>query len=79
MMRSNVHPCPHTIHSHTIRTSTGKTVVVCDACYKKIMLILSSKRVMDTFYTRNLTLEEQYKIRRERADRYAMSEVGMGM
>lgn len=76
MQTSNVKSCPHAGHSQAIRTSNGKTVLLCDQCHVKVMLIISSKRVMDDFYIRQLPLEHQYKIRRERAEMYALSTVG---
>lgn len=71
MRKITIRFCPHQLRKQVIfELQISQTHILCDSCYEKIMLLLSSKRVMDEFYIRQLPLEHQYKIRREKAQIY---------
>lgn len=50
MKRSNVNPCPHKdAHKHIIRTSDGRTALLCDDC-----LVAMESRLADPLFIRGM-------------------------
>lgn len=67
MKRSNVNPCPHTeAHAHAIRTSDGRTAILCPACLADLESRLSDPVLIRGMLKATMTTAEIQKMRHER-------------
>lgn len=67
MKRSNVNPCPHTEdHAHTIRTSDGRTAILCPACLADLESRLADPILIQGMIKSTMTTAEVQKMRYER-------------
>ena len=67
MQKSNVNPCPHyKAHAHTIRTSDGRTAVLCDACHSELLSRLSDHSFVGGMIKSTMPTEEVLQVRYER-------------
>ena len=77
LKKSNVNPCPHTAyHEHTIRTSDGRTAILCGVCMDVLENRLADPLLIRGMLKSVMTLGEVSRMRREQAEEYARSEVG---
>lgn len=67
MQRSNVNPCPHhRYHAHTIRTSDGRTAILCPACLTDLEGRLSDPVLIRGMLKATMTTAEVQQMRYER-------------
>lgn len=67
MQKSNVNPCPHTeAHAHTIRTSDGRTAILCPACLADLETRLGDPVLIRWMLKATMTTAEVQKMRHER-------------
>ena len=67
MQRSNVNPCPHQKeHAHIIRTSDGRSVLLCQPCMDAMEQRLSDPVMMRGMIKSTMTTDEVQKMRHER-------------
>ena len=67
MKRSNVNPCPHAKdHAHIIRTSDGRTAILCPACLADLESSLSDPVLLRGMLKATMTTEEVQQMRYER-------------
>ena len=67
MQKSNVNPCPHTKgHAHTIRTSDGRTALLCPACLAELESRLADPVLIRGMLKATMTTAEVHKMRHER-------------
>lgn len=67
MQKSNVNPCPHTEdHAHIIRTSDGRTAIICPACLADLESRLSDPVLIRGMLKATMTTAEVQKMRHER-------------
>lgn len=78
MQKSNVNPCPHTAyHEHTIRTSDGRTAILCNGCMDELEKQIADPLLIRGMLKSVMTLGEVTIMQRERAEDYTRSEVGV--
>lgn len=58
MQQSNVNTCGHHNHKHTIRTSDGRTAVMCDRCHYGLMARLADKDFIGLMIKSTMTTGE---------------------
>lgn len=67
MQRSNVNPCPHhKDHAHIIRTSDGKSALLCQSCMGAMEQQLSDPEMIRGMLKATMTGPEVQKMRHER-------------
>jgi len=67
MQKSNVNPCPHTeAHAHIIRTSDGRTAILCPACLADLESRLADPVLIRGMLKATMTTAEVQKMRYER-------------
>ena len=67
MKRSNVNPCPHIeAHAHTIRTSDGRTAILCSSCIADLESRLADPILIQGMIKATMTTAEVQKMRHER-------------
>ena len=69
MKRSNVNPCPHKdAHKHTIRTSDGRTALLCDDCLAAMESRLADPLLIRGMLKSTMSTAELVQMRHERDD-----------
>lgn len=67
MKRSNINACPHAKeHANTIRTSDGRTAILCPACLTDLEGRLSDPVLIRGMLKATMTTAEVQKMRHER-------------
>ena len=67
MQKSNVNPCSHIeAHAHTIRTSDGRTAILCPACLADLESRLADPRFIQGMIKATMTTAAVQKMRYER-------------
>lgn len=66
MKRSNINACPHKEHAHTIRTSDGRTAVMCPDCLAELEGRLADPLLIKGMLKSIMTTAEVEKMRHER-------------
>ena len=67
MQRSNVNPCPHhKDHAHVIRTSDGRSALLCPSCMEAMEHRLSDPVLMRGMLKATMTTAEVQQMRYER-------------
>lgn len=67
MQKSNVNACPHRgNHSQVIRTSDGRSAVLCDACANELQARLGFRSVIGLMVKSTMTSDEICRMRHER-------------
>ena len=67
MQKSNVNPYPHTeAHAHIIRTSDGRTAILCPACLADLESRLSDPVLIRGMLKATMTTAEVQQMRYER-------------
>ena len=67
MRKSNVNPCHHPqAHIHTIRTSDGRTVIMCEYCHAALLARLADPETIRVMIKSTMPAAEVRKMRYER-------------
>lgn len=67
MQKSNVNPCPHREdHAHIIRTSDGRTAILCQACMADLESRLADPVIIRGMVKSTMPTAEVQKMRHER-------------
>lgn len=67
MQTSNVNACPHGDHKHTIRTSDGRTAILCDHCNNDLLDRLSDRAFVGMMIKSTMPTGEYLRVGFERS------------